>query len=208
MGKKIGRPPQCAYPRLARLLRVLDEYTDAKGRAVLLEAVMLMHDLPLESQARICARFEAANLREVAFHPDPDPYGVVAVLDRVAALLDRRVAGDEPTSLEWSAAEEAAWDAAHSAVAWADSLWAAWEAAKSAEKPAAQSALWSARSGEEAAAHSASVASWSAFAAPWSAPAWEAALLSQCQLVLQAAQKEVEVGSNELGVAKEAAGSG
>jgi hypothetical protein len=78
---------------------------------------------------------------------------VASALDGVVALLDRRIATNEPTKEEWAAARSAAWadDSAASAAAWSaaeSASAAAWSAAESArsaawaDDSAARSAAW------------------------------------------------------------------
>jgi hypothetical protein len=64
---------------------------------------------------------------------------VKSAIDAVVALIDRKIAGDEPSQKEWSATSDAAADAAAESVAWS----VAWSVARSAAWSAARSAAWS-----------------------------------------------------------------
>ena len=91
-----------------------------------LEAIQAGADL-----THVTNHFVVFVLRDV--RPNADNDGQAAI-DTCIALYQRRIAGDEPTSEEWSAAESAAESAARSAA-----RSAAWSAAWSA----AESAAWS-----------------------------------------------------------------
>ncbi len=88
-----------------------------------------------------CRRVAVVEARE---HCPTKEAATLAAIDRVLALLDRALAGDEPTCDEWAAAEAAA----------AAAAWAAWEAAWEVAW-AAWAAAWE--------------AAWAAWAAAWAA---------------------------------------
>lgn len=81
-----------------------------------------------------CRRVAVVEARE---HCPTEEAATLAAIDRVLALLDRALAGDEPTCDEWAAAEAAAW------------------AAREAAREAARKAAWAAREAAWAAARAA-----------------------------------------------------
>jgi len=106
------------------------------------------------------AKFKRFLLTDVCRFDREESPDVARAADAVIALLDRRIAGDEPSPEEWLAARSAAWSAESAALsaesaAWSAARSAAWSAAWSAESAvwsAAESAAWSAAESAESAA--------------------------------------------------------
>jgi hypothetical protein len=130
-----------------------------------------------------------------------DEAAALAACRDVMALLDRAIAGDEPSTDEWTvvtaaanaaaAAWAAAWAAANAA---ANAAAAAWAAAAWAAAATAQAAAWA------AAWAAANAAAWAAAAAAWAAAkaAATAAADRMAAAILDALEAEIELQAMEV----------
>jgi hypothetical protein len=144
-------PARIAPLWLAHLLPWMDDYgTDAARPAVWARvadlqarwAALWPEGWPAKVSRRADARVRRAAVLAARRYATEREHPAI---DAVVALLDRRIAGDEPARAEWEAAEAAAAAATRAAAeaatrAAAEAAWAAARAARAAEASAAEAA--------------------------------------------------------------------